>query len=102
MKNKIRSYGFWTALAGALVVLINAIGKCFGFSVQEELVSNIVMALAGILVVFGVVAMPKKEEDSKTDNSETSEDQEQLDEQTENEKIEQVESKEDIKEETKE
>ena len=80
MKNKIRSYGFWTALAGALVVLINAIGKCFGFSVQEELVSNIVMAVVGILVVFGVVAMLKKYEYSKRDNPEKSEDQEQRDE----------------------
>ncbi len=98
MKDKFRSYGFWTALAGALVVLINAIGKCFGFSVEEELVSNIVMAIAGILVVFGVVAMPKKEEnDSTSDKTEISVSQEEK-----NEENEQEESKDDIKEETKE
>lgn len=65
MKNKFRSYGFWTALAGALVVLINAIGRCFGFSVEGEIVSNIVMAVAGVLVVFGVVAIPQKEKDKQ-------------------------------------
>lgn len=73
MKDKIRSYGFWTALAGALVVVINAIGKCFGFSVEEELVSNIVMAIAGVLVVFGVVTMPKKEGDNNNEKEATEE-----------------------------
>ena len=68
-----KSYGFWTALSGALVMLINAIGKCFGFSVEEQIVSDIVMAIAGVLVVFGVVAMPKgegKEEESLDDSFE--------------------------------
>lgn len=69
---KIKSYGFWTALSGAIVVLINAIGKCFGFSVEEEIVSNIIMAIAGVLVVFGVVSMPKKE-DSKGDQQQAKE-----------------------------
>ena len=67
MKNKLRSYGFWTALASALVVLINAIGRFFNFSVQDEIISNIVMAVAGVLVVCGVVVMPKKEIDSQNE-----------------------------------
>lgn len=68
MKN-FKSYGFWTALAGALVVLINAIGKCCGFVVEEQIVSDIVMAIAGVLVVFGIVSMPKKDDEGTTDNS---------------------------------
>ena len=59
IKELIKSYGFWTALAGALVVFINAIGKIFGFYVEESLISDIIMAIAGILVVFGIVTMPK-------------------------------------------
>lgn len=69
MKN-FRSYGFWTALAGAVVVLLNAIGKCFGFTIEEQIVTDIIMAVAGILVVFGVVSMPKKDEDKKTSSTE--------------------------------
>ena len=67
MKNKIKSYGFWTALAGAVVVLVEALGKCFGFSVDDEVVSGVVMAIAGVLVVLGVVTMPKgqQHEDDK-------------------------------------
>lgn len=74
MKN-FKSYGFWTALSGAIVVLLNAIGKCFGFSVEEEIVSNVVMAIAGILVVFGVVSMPKKDktDSQESDNEESTE-----------------------------
>ena len=62
MKNKFRSYGFWTALAGALVVLVNALGQAFGFSIDDQIITSIVMAIAGVLVVFGVVAMPKGED----------------------------------------
>ena len=78
MKN-FKSYGFWTALAGAVVVLLNAIGKCFGFAVEEQIVTDIIMAIAGVLVVFGVVSMPKKansQNQEKTEEKETQEKQE--------------------------
>lgn len=87
MKDKIKSYSFWTALSGAVVVLLQAIGDCFGFSIQSELVSGIIMAIAGVLVVFGVVSMPNKDgstdkeseeqtENQAEENSEQTEDQE--------------------------
>ena len=66
---KFKSYSFWTALAGAVTLLLNSLGECFGFSVNNEIVSNIIMAIAGVLVVFGVVTMPKKEE--KVENDKT-------------------------------
>ena len=62
MKNKIKSYGFWTALAGAVVVLVNALGQMFGFSVDNEIITNVIMSIAGVLVVLGVVTMPKGED----------------------------------------
>ena len=67
-----KTYGFWTALAGAVVVLLNALGDCFGFSINNEIVSNVIMAIAGLLVVLGVVSMPK-EEISKGENEESAE-----------------------------
>ena len=70
MKKLIKSYGFWTALAGAVVVLVEAMGKLFGFSIAGELVSNLIMSIAGVLVVFGVVSMPKEE--PKDDGDENS------------------------------
>lgn len=73
LKKLIKSYGFWTALSGAIVVLVNAIGKACGFFVQEETISDIIMAVAGVLVVFGVVSMPKQIKEEKTDEKEKGE-----------------------------
>ena len=74
MKN-FKSYSFWTALAGAVTILVSALGKCFGFSVDNEIVTDVIMAVAGVLVVLGVVTMPKKDKnDNQTqENTETSE-----------------------------
>lgn len=68
LKKLIKSYGFWTALSGAVVVLIDAIGKACGFFVQEETISDIIMAIAGVLVVFGVVSMPKQLKEEKSED----------------------------------
>ena len=73
-----KSYGFWTALAGAVTILVSALGKCFGFSVDNTLITDIIMAIAGVLVVLGVVSMPKndkKEEDKEETQSEEDEEE---------------------------
>ena len=72
MKKNFKSYSFWTALAGAVVVLLNALGDLFGFSVDNDLVKGLIMAVAGLLVVLGIVTMPNKDEENidETDSSE--------------------------------
>lgn len=72
---RFKSYGFWTALSGAVVIFLNALGDCFGFSIDNDLVSGLIMAFAGVLVVLGVVSMPKKDDSSenKTDEQENNE-----------------------------
>lgn len=70
MKEKIKSYSFWTALAGALVIFVNALGKVFGFAIEDDLIYSLVMAIAGILVVFGVVTMPKSDKKDEEDKKE--------------------------------
>ena len=70
IKKLIKTYGFWTALAGAIVVLVNAIGKACGFFVEEETISDIIMAIAGVLVVFGIVSMPKQVKEKEDPNKE--------------------------------
>lgn len=92
-----KSYGFWTALSGALVMLINAIGKCFGFSVEEQIISDIVMAIAGVLVVFGVVAMPKGENAKKEQDENQTETDEKENDETEKLQNEQLEQEHDEK-----
>lgn len=86
MDKRFKSYSFWTALAGAVVVFLNALGDCFGFSIDNDLVSGLIMAFAGILVVFGVVTMPKENEDKlqESDKTTSQEDDNTSDEQEEN------------------
>ncbi|MBP3345300.1 MAG: hypothetical protein J6K97_03765 [Clostridia bacterium] len=59
---KFKSYGFWTALAGAVVILINALGDLFGFKIESKLVENVIMGVAGVLVAVGVVSMNGKKD----------------------------------------
>lgn len=60
MKDKIKNYSFWVGLSGAVVVLVEAIGRAVGFIPNGQLINDIIMAVAGVLVVFGVVSMPTK------------------------------------------
>ena len=87
MMNRFKDYRFWTALAGAVVILLNALGECFGFSVDNDLVSGLIMAVAGILVVFGVVSKPKEnqnEEENKNEDFDENEENDKSDEIDEN------------------
>lgn len=68
-----KSYGFWTALAGAAAMLAGALGKYFGVTVNGELVSEIIMAIAGVLVALGVVCMPKGEQEENKNKTEIKE-----------------------------
>ena len=57
---------------------VEAIGKFCGFTINSELINNIILGFAGILVVLGIVSAPTdesdnqnlKEENNKTKNKE--------------------------------
>ncbi|MBQ8444629.1 MAG: hypothetical protein IJX25_04685 [Clostridia bacterium] len=78
-----KSYGFWTAFAGAVVILVNALGELFGFSIESKLIENVIMAVAGVLVALGIVSVNKgKQEELKdveAEEVETEEDSSQDD-----------------------
>ena len=59
MKERIKSYSFWVGLAGAVVAVVQAIGKAVGFIPNEEIISNIILGIAGVLVALGIVSKPK-------------------------------------------
>ena len=71
LKNLMKSYSFWTALAGALVILVNSLGAVFGFQIEEKLISDIVMAVAGVLVAFGIVTLPASTKDITTESDDS-------------------------------
>ena len=69
MKNffkRIGDYGFWVSLSAAVVILLNAFGKAFGFEIENQVVEDCIMAVAGLLVVLGFVSMNVSSADKKT------------------------------------
>lgn len=62
MKNKFKSYTFWLALIGAIIILINTLGTTFGFSVNDVAITSIATAVLGIFVTLGVVHKDSKNE----------------------------------------
>lgn len=73
---KYKSYGFWTALAGAVTLFAGAIAKCFGLSINVAIIEDVIMTFAGILVVLGIVCMPienEKNHEKSVGNEESSE-----------------------------
>lgn len=69
MKKLIKSYNFWTALAGSVGLLVVSIGKMLGYEIQAQGVEEVIMAICGVLIVFGIVKKPT----SKTVNKEQEE-----------------------------
>lgn len=76
MKNffkKIKSYGFWVSLSSALVLLATALGNAFGFEIENKIIEDIVMSIAGVLAVLGIVSMTSKKDSEKNQNNENQE-----------------------------
>ena len=68
---RLKDYNFWVSFSAGLVILLNAFGNAFGFSIKNQIVEDCVMAVAGMLVVFGIVNM--KNDDGDDDNGESDE-----------------------------
>lgn len=83
MKERIKSYSFWVGLSGTIVAIVQAIGKAVGFIPDGEIISNIILGIAGILVAFGVVSKPKVNSENEMQNE-----NEQIETKNENEQIE--------------
>jgi len=81
MKDKLKSYSFWMSVSAAVVLVINKIGKHFGFYLDNEIVAEIVDSICGVLILFGVITMTKgdKKHGEEQDSS-ASEGSEQKDE----------------------
>ncbi len=71
MKKLIKSYRFWTALAGAFGLFVVSIAKLFGHTMNSVVVEELVMAVCGVLIVFGIVKKPETEESTTKQTKET-------------------------------
>ena len=62
MKQRLKSYKFWVALSGAVIIFVNALGKVFGFQIDGAVLEGVIMGFCGVLVVLGFVDKPKSNE----------------------------------------
>ena len=69
MKEKFKSYSFWMSVTASIILVLNNLGNVLGFSVQSETVTKIVDSICGVLILFGIITMPKSKEE--TDNEKT-------------------------------
>ena len=68
MKDNFKNYSFWISVTGAVLLLLNNLGKIFGFSVNNEAVYSIVDGICGVLVVFGILTMNKSKNSADIDD----------------------------------
>lgn len=55
---KMKTYDFWVKLASAIILLLRIVGSKFGLQVDSLLFMDIVTAIAGVLVVLGIISAP--------------------------------------------
>lgn len=86
---KMKSYSFWVSFSGALIIFLNCLGNIFHFQIQNEVVEDVIMSIAGLLVVLGFVTKEtgdESEEDEKQEVDKTNEDEDMKKEEKEEEK----------------
>ena len=86
---KMKSYSFWVSFSGALIIFLNCLGNIFHFQIQNEVVEDVIMSIAGLLVVLGFVTKEtgdESEEDEKQEEDKTNEDEDMKNEEKEEEK----------------
>ena len=72
MKNffkKFKTYGFWVSLSAGIIVLLNALGRAFGFEIENQVVEDVIMSVASLLVILGVVSMGGKDQKQNSEEN---------------------------------
>lgn len=64
-----KSYNFWVRLVAVLVLLARIVLNEFGISIDSGLIMDIATAVAGVLVVLGVIQVPSGTTADKTNNN---------------------------------
>lgn len=60
LKNKIKNYGFWMSLTGAVILVLQTIGKIVGFSIDSVAIESVVSSICGVLIILGIINNPTK------------------------------------------
>ena len=69
MSNKFNKFNFWTGLASAIFLLLQAILTPLGLSISEEVYMSIINAVLGVFVMLGIIVKPGSAKDDENKNN---------------------------------
>ena len=58
------------SLTAAIILVVQALGRAFGFSVNDEMITSVASSVCGVLVVLGIISNPASGSGYLDDNSE--------------------------------
>ena len=69
LKQKFKNYGFLMSLASALFLIVQAVGRPFGFVISEDIYMIVVNAVLSCLVLLGFVTRPSAVTEEGNENT---------------------------------
>ena len=65
---KFKTYSFWIALMGAIVLLIENLSAIFGFEFNKTIFESVFLSVCGILVVLGIIVKDSSNQNASTED----------------------------------
>lgn len=59
LKDRVKTYSFWVSLASAVILIIKLIAQKYGLNIDETFISDLVTTICGLLVILGIIVIPK-------------------------------------------
>lgn len=69
MNKRYKSYKFWLAILGGVLIIVQNIFKANGVVITDEIGYNILNAICGVLVFLGVIDKPKENGNGTSNNN---------------------------------
>ena len=67
MKQRLKSYKFWVAVSGAVVVFGKTLAEALGVQFDQDAVNTVLLSFCGVLSAIGIIDKPAS---SATKNNE--------------------------------
>lgn len=58
MKKRLKSYKFWVAVSGAIVVFGKTLAEALGVEFDQATINNVLLSFCGVLSAIGIIEKP--------------------------------------------
>lgn len=77
-KNKLKNYSFVASLLSGIALVVVQVLAIFEIYIKDEIISNIISAILGLLVGIGIIIAPKNDKNTENSTNENEENDENL------------------------